>query len=230
MSSAPQGYNKATRMVGGRVLTYQPSAPVYGSSRWAAAQKGRVASRETGYVDLAGGAYVMDTTGSVTLLNAIAQGASVNQRVGKKVMLKSLQFRGNISNNSAATVNDVAFMIVYDKRPTGSLPAVTDILVSASATSLNNDANSGRFKILKRWDEVLIGNATAPANYTEAMFKNCEFYLPLKGLPTTFKAAGTGAIGDIEDGALYLVTVGVIATGTGAALMQGSFRTRFIDI
>jgi len=187
-------------------------------------------TRETGFVDISAATYAMDTTGSVTLLNTIAQGASVNQRVGKKVVLKSLQFRGNLQNGSTATVNDVAFMIVYDKRPTGALPTITDILASATAFSMNNDANSGRFSILKRHDDVLLGNATAAANYTDEMYKSCDFFLSLKDRPTTFKAAGTGAIGDIEEGALYLVTIGIVAAGTAAASLQGAFRTRFLDV
>jgi hypothetical protein len=186
--------------------------------------------RELGYVDVTTAGYAMDTTGSVTQLNVVAQGAGVTQRVGKKIVLKGLQARGNMSNNSAATVNDVAFMIVYDKRPTGALPAVTDILTAASAFAMNNDANSGRFKILKRVDDVLVGNASAAASYLDGMYKPCDFYLDLKNLQTTFKAAGTGAIGDVEEGALYLVTVGSTAAGTGAAGLQIAFRLRFMDV
>jgi len=186
--------------------------------------------RETGYVDVAAADYVLDTTGSVTLLNTVPQGTSVNQRVGKKVVLKSLQCRGNLQNGSTANSNDVAFMIVYDKRPTGALPAVTDILTSATSTSMNNDANSGRFTVLKRCDEVLIGNLTAAANYTEAAVKSADFFLPLKGIATTYKAAGTGVIADIEQGALYLVTVGQVAAGTAAAAMRVGFRLRFMDV
>lgn len=187
-----------------------------------------VASRETGFVDLATASYACDTTGTVTLIATIAQGASVNQRVGKKVVLKSLQGRGFMFNGSTATVNDVAFLIVYDKRPTGSLPAVTDILVAATSNAMNNDANSGRFKILKRCDALLAGipatsNGVGPA-------ESVDFYMKLNGLQEVFKAAGTGAIGDIEEGAMYLVTVGNVAAGTAAATLQIGLRTRFIDV
>lgn len=200
----------------------------YGQSSPMGLNRRGVASRETGYVDLAVANYAADTTGTVTLIATIAQGASVNQRVGKKVLLKSLQGRGQIYNGTTATINDVAFLIVYDKRPTGALPAVTDILVSAASVSFNNDVNSGRFKILKRVDLMLSGipsttNGDGPAD-------SGDFYLNLKGLPAVFKAAGTGAIGDIEEGALYLVTVGSQAAGTAAAVVQLAFRTRFLDV
>lgn len=185
-------------------------------------------SKDTGYVDLAVAQRAFDTTGSIVLLATIAQGASVNQRIGKKVVLKSLQMRGSSFSNSMTTVADAAYMIVYDKRPTGTLPSITDILVTASSSSFNNDNNSGRFRILKRVDRQFIGNSTTPATGQEANTE--DFWLDLKGLPVVFKAAGTGAIGDIEEGALYLVTVGNVATGNTAATLSSGFRTRFIDM
>lgn len=186
-------------------------------------------SRELGYVDVVAASYNMDTTGHVVLLNTIAQGAGVTQRVGKKVSLKGLQCRGQMKALTACDTVKVAYMIVYDKRPTGALPAVTDILVSASSLALNNDANSGRFRILKRCDAIITGNETASANVTDTTAIDDTWYLDLKGLPTVYKAAATGAIGDIEEGALYLVTVGSEA-GTAAGSLNAGYRTRFVDV
>lgn len=204
------------------------SSSRYNRSMSSRLQRAPGVQRESGYVDLALASYGLDTTGSVTLLATVAQGAGVTQRVGKKIMLKSLQCRGTMNARTAAVANDIAFMIVYDKRPTGALPTITDILVTANSSAFNNDANSGRFRILKRVDDVLIGNTTTPATGQEE--KDASFYLDLKGLPTVFKAAATGAIGDIEEGALYLVTVGDNAAGTSAAYLSAGFRTRFIDV
>lgn len=190
----------------------------------------RAYAKEKGFVDTNLAAYACDTTGSVTLLNTVAQGASVNQRVGKKIVMKGLQCRGYINNGTTASVNDIAVLIVYDKRPTGALPAVSDILVSANANSLNNDANAGRFRILKRVDDVLCGNAAAAASYLDSMYKPMDWWLDLKSSPVVYKAAATGAIGDIEEGALYLVTVGNTAAGTAAANLSAAFRLRFLDV
>lgn len=187
-----------------------------------------VASRETGYVDLAAAAYAADTTGSCTLIATVAQGASVNQRVGKKILWKSMQIRGQVITGATCTVAGAAYLVVYDKRPTGSLPAITDILVTANSNSFNNDANSGRFKILRRVDCELSGNSTTPATGNEV--KDINLYLDLKGLNGVFKAAATGAIGDIEEGALYFVTVGDTAAGATAISIQAGFRTRFVDV
>lgn len=207
-----------------RAMKAKAPARAMVSSRFARAV---AQAKETGYVDLAQN-YDFDTTGDIFLLNTIAQGTSVNQRVGKKVMMKSLQLRGYVFNNSAALYNDCALLVVYDRRPTGSLPAITDILVSANAISLNNDNNSGRFKILKRCDFELVG-APSVTTGTEASAATADFYLSLRDLPTVYKSAATGAIADIEEGALYLVTVGINAAGTSAAAGVLNCRVRFYD-
>lgn len=184
-------------------------------------------TKNSGYVDVASATYALDSTGSVTLLNAVAQGAAVTQRIGKKILMTSIQMRGKITNNSAAITNDIAYMIVYDKRPRGSLPAITDILNSVSPNAFNNDNNAGRFKILKRVNEVLAG--TPATTLGDGTIRGADWYLKMN-LPVTYQAAGTGAIGDIEEGALYLVTVGSSAAGTTAAQLTCGTRVRFTDI
>lgn len=183
--------------------------------------------KESGYVDTVAANYPLDSTGSVTLLNTVPNNTTVSSRVGKKILGKGLQMRGNIRNGSTATTNDIAYMIVYDKRPTGSLPTVNTILVSASPHALNNDANAGRFRILFRHDNVLSGETTTAVN--SACIKSADNYVVMKDLPTVYKALGTGAIDDIEEGALYLVTVGNVVAGTAAATLTAGFRYRFVD-
>lgn len=185
-----------------------------------------IANKETGFVDLASANYAYDTTGTITLLATVPQGASVNQRVGKKIRWKSIQCRGINFANTSAVFNDCAMLIVYDKRPTGQLPAITDVLNTVSSRSFNNDANSGRFVILKRHDFNLVGSSTTP---TEASTCDADFFLKIDR-DVEFAAAGTGAIADISLGALYLITVGQNAAGATAASALLGFRTRFIDM
>jgi len=185
------------------------------------------ASKETGFVDVAAASYAMDNAGTITHLSVIPQGASVSERVGKKVILKSLQFRGYVSNLTTAVFNDCAILIVYDRRPTGVLPAVTDVLNTSSALSMNNDANSGRFQIVRRFDFELIGNATL---LTEGSAKSADYFVDLKSKPWVAKALGTGVIADVEEGALYAITVGVAAPGQTAAQLTGGYRLRFVDV
>lgn len=193
-----------------------------------AGQLVRQAPQEVNFVDLGVGNYAMDTTGTVTLINTIPQGASQNQRIGKRCYLKSLLIRGFAFANTTGVINDVVHMIIYDKRPTGSLPAITDILTSTNSVSFMNDTNTNRFEVIRRSDNILIGSSTAPmATGREAL--TVDQFIPLKKRPMIFAAAGTGAIGDIEEGALYLVTVGNNPPGTTAATLSVAFRTRFTE-
>ncbi len=199
-----------------------------------ALKKGRVAGRErhhfqheTGHVDLAGAIYALNTTGSVTLLNTVATGASSEQRVGKRILMKSLTFRGNSQSDSTTTFGEGAFMVVYDKKPGAAAPAITDILDSIAPSSMNNDDTTERFRILKRVNRVFIG-AKGSANPKSAYVEN--FWLDLRDLPTIYKSVGTGAIGDIETGALWLISVGSVAAGTADSNLVGAFRLRYMDI
>lgn len=191
-----------------------------------------MARKEVNYVDLASAVYAFNTTGSITLIATIAQGAGIQQRVGKRVQLKSIEGRGLVTSDSTATVAGGRMLIVYDKRPTGALPAITDILGSINYYAFNNDDNSGRFLILKNQPFVCTGNNTTAGQINDSSMQVADFYLKLtkKQLMTTYKAVGTGAIGDIEMGALYLVTVGNVVAGTADCNVTIGFRTRFFDI
>lgn len=188
------------------------------------------ASKETGFVDLAVANYPFNTTGTCTLIATVGQGASVNQRVGKKIMWKGMQIRGQISADSTTTTAAAVLIIVYDRRPVAAVPAITDVLVSADTNAFNNDANSGRFKILKRISYSLCGNNTTAGQNNDTSLHYVDEYLKLRGLPCVFKAAGTGAMGDIEQGAIYAITVGNVAAGTNDAQGILSYRTRFVDV
>lgn len=183
---------------------------------------------ENKYVDLGQATYTMNTTGSITLLATIPSGVTVTSRVGKKVLLKSLQFRGTVFANAAGLINDVAFMIVYDRRPQAALPAITDILTGTTSSSMANDDNTSRFTILKRSNFCLSGNSGTAGQQTGTTIMDADFFLPILKI-CNFNALGTGAIDDIDEGALYLVTLGGVAAGTAAASMSGIFRTRFSE-
>ena len=173
--------------------------------------------------------YVLDTTGSVTLLNTVAQGAAVTQRVGKKIVMKGLQCRGNLQNGSTANSNDVAFMIVYDKRPTGALRPFRHPRLGFVVGD-EQRRQHGSFQHPEASRRHPDRKPDCSGQLTEATVKSCDWWLDLTSKPVVYKAAGTGAIGDIEEGALYLVTVGQVAAGTAAAAMRVAFRLRFLDV
>lgn len=168
----------------------------------------------------------MDNSGQVILIATIPQGASVNQRIGKRIVLRSLLMRGLSLAGTTGTVADGGFLIVYDMKPTGAIPAISDILVSP-LNSFMNDNNTSRFRVLRRVDNVYIGNQLTPTTGGEAY--NIDEYLKINR-PMIFESAGTGAIGDIDTGALYLVTYGNRPAGSAAPQLGLAFRTRFTEM
>lgn len=185
-------------------------------------------SKPTGYVDLAVGTYAMNTTGSITLIATVAQGTTVNQRVGKKIRWNSIQIRGYVASDTATVQCNGALIIVYDKRPTGALPAITDVLVSANQNSFNNDDNASRFQILRRWDWAFAGNSTTAGQQTDSTVRAINEYIKVNK-PCVYKTGTTGVISQIEQGALYAITVGNVAAGTGDANAGVGYRVRFTD-
>lgn len=194
-----------------------------------------------GHVDLDSLTMAFDTTGSVEHVNIIPQGAGINNRTEDSVELIGLQIRGRVANNLTAKQNDCALLLVYDKKPTGALPAVTDILKSVSPTSLNNQANKTRFRILRRWDWNLLGNvtvtvaadagpparATTYGNLTSLTSITFDQYVSLKGLKAKYNGA-TGVVGAMTEGALYLISVGHSASPDGSTGALAT-RCRFLD-
>lgn len=189
----------------------------------------RRVGQEVNFVDTAVISYNMNTTGTIALLATIAQGAAQTQRIGRKILLKSIQVRGVVTADSTTLTTKGTWFIVYDKRPTGSLPAITDILVTANSRSMTNSVNVGRFQIICRKDYSIVGNNTTAGQQDSKCHYSVEKFIKLNKR-MTFKDAGTGVIGDIEQGALYIVSVGDVAAGTADAAAVLGFRTRYYDI
>lgn len=189
--------------------------------------KFRQPAGELKYVDLATATYALNTTGSVTLIPVIPEGTDQTERIGRRVHLKSVQFRGYAVSNATTLVTYGRMLVVWDRQPNKALAALTDILLSASSFAYSNLDNSDRFVTLVNKSIVLAGNGTTAGQQTERSMVDCSFY---RRLDHTMKFSGVdGTIGDINSGALLLVTVGSTVAGTADGDLTGSFRVRFLD-
>jgi len=219
--------NRAVQQVAGRGKTVRlgNNAMIMNVPNYQPALR-RATPQEVNYVDLAG-TQNMHTTGSLQLLATIPQGASVSQRIGKRAYYKSLMIRAFITAGTTNTVNTPVLMIVYDKRPTGALPAITDIIQTVTPNSMMNDNNTGRFEVIRRKQFEQAGNSTTPQTGQERIIY--EDFVRMNKRPITFESAGTGSIGDIDSGALYLIMFSTNPTGTTASQCEFNIRTRFTE-
>jgi len=170
---------------------------------------------------------IPSATGSVTLINGVAQGTDVNNRIGRKFLMKSLLWRFRIGVNPAANSlgNIVRLLIVYDAQTNGALPAVTDILSAADVLAPMNLNNRDRFKIIcdKWWNS----NAYALSG---GDIDNGEFCPPMdkfyKKLNLEVQNSGTAnTIGSIATGAVYALLIAENAS----AVAELATRIRYTD-
>lgn len=190
--------------------------------------------------DTAVAAYAVNTTGLVGNICLPVVGADFNQRVGRKILIKSVYIRGRIAlaaSDANALIDAPSqlgrIILLWDKQPNGALPSVSDILTSATATAQFNINSRDRFKILKdkQWAFGYYNRSTT-ATQTYAVADNVCF--PIKiykklNLETIFNGSA-GTIADISSGSLVLFFIGTEASGTNqGAQATISIRVRYKD-
>lgn len=234
----PPGKRMVVRRVGwggGRpthpaLLTRPTMAPVY-----------RPSAVERKVNDLTTATYQVNTTGSFTLLANPTLGSDFNNRIGRKVILKSVYIRGRVLTETASagveavvSAQQGRMIIFIDMQPNGAAPAVTDLLVEATPSSQLNLNNRDRFRIVSDsqyvFDPYYFNSSTATQTYssTANQIKNVKKYKKLN-LEMIFNGVNGGTIADITSGALYMFWIGskaASATDINAIL---STRVRYMD-
>lgn len=156
-----------------------------------------------------------------TEINCIPQGATVANRIGNKVVVKSIHLKASIVNQVLANASAARIAIIYDKQPNGAFPAITDILIDQPLGAANtysglNIANKSRFTMLR--DQFFNLDAA------QGQIHTINWYI--KGRWEVEYGANAGNIGDFRTGAIYLF--GIYA-GSVINLNVGSARIRYYD-
>lgn len=170
------------------------------------------------------------TAGAITLINGVAQGTDFTNRIGRKILMKSIlqnwMLYPNSSTNMAAG-DVVRVMTIYDNQPnSGSTPAVTDVLVTADVNSPLNLNNRDRFQVLldKRFPmggaQYSVGSLStgSPLMRHKSTYKKCLKDVIFSGTGST--------LGSIQTGALYYLT---ISKTNNATTLDSYHRVRFSD-
>lgn len=169
--------------------------------------------------DLGPAALAYSTTGTITLLNGVAQGLDNGQRIGRKFNVRSILVRGFASVGSTPTASCIRHMLVYDKQTNGVLPVITDILNTVSMLGCNNLDNRDRFVILA--DKTSYLEAAGRSQIPIKMFLKTNLEVINSGVAST--------IASINTGSLYLITIGQLAAGVTAPTLSVLIRVRFQD-
>lgn len=206
------GRNKTTRqtiITTGRRMGGVPLAPL-ATRGFYGAYRGRTRP-ELKFVDATSQNIAVTTSWSVVLINGILQGTDYNQRIGRKVMLKSVLFNGN--HFPGATVGTDAaqgcysrFVIVYDSQPNSAatVPVGTDIFATNDPNTALNLNNRDRFKVLidvrkqigsfKYTTGVKSLMTGSPPNAYWNKYKKINLEQIFSGTAATIGSIGTGAL------------------------------------
>jgi len=193
----------------------------------------------------------ISTTPTFALLNGVQEGASFYNRIGRKVMMRSLHLTGFVAPITPAlgvgAPEYLRIMVVYDRQPGYNtagpgFPAIADLLLNydnAGATTTNslsflNMNNSERFIMLRDIRISIPDNGGGDASnqiidYTINRVNINEF-IRLNNLETHYKSTtNPAAIGDLSTGALYLVTYGNQLVAAAEYQVFAQARLRFHD-
>lgn len=204
-----------------------PAAQPARSGGWGAAQRSRP---EIKFNDVAAASYACDTTGTVTLLNGVSTGTDYNNRVGRVADYTAVQIRGSLSPQDLSTSTTVArVMVVWDADPNGGTPSITDFLTASTSLAFNNLNNRERFKVLID-EQHAVGAVTNTATQALSLAPSVvsiNRYVRIPKVRTVYSGTGATAA-NIQNGAIWLVTIGDQAAGSGA-IFSGAARVRFTD-
>lgn len=151
-----------------------------------------------------------NTTGAITLLNGIAPGTDIDQRLGRAVIMDELQLILTDNVTAGSGIDQYhRLMLVLDRQPNGAALAILDVLDVVATNSHPNLANRSRFLILK--DELHPLNAAAEPG----SFRSYRWQFPLR-TRITFNAGVAGTVADIATNSLYFICIGSAVAGVTA--------------
>lgn len=242
----PSANYKAARMVGGKVLRYNPSRPVAGSSRYRSQILRSTGELKGCDVAVNTGALVTVTTNTnadIFGVNFIQPGNGSWNRVGRKITMTSLRIVGavNLVAPAATAAGGIFRMVVfYDKQPnSAATPAWNEIFGSTTQDGTEAAVSAlaplrydvmDRFVVLrdKRWE----GNNMASGTTSMTCQFNIDEYIKLPNLTTVYSGQSNPCtIADIATGALYVAFRGGSIAGMTAFGVTGSLaRLRYSDL
>lgn len=191
----------------------------------------------------------LDSTGQGLQALMIQQGSGEFQRIGNRVLLKSLRIRLNIVQTAQQCLqrNFIRIMVLYDRSPQGNYPATSLILANineAGTTSAfdwtaNINANQLERYVVLMDERHAVGpwqtttNVTVNPNTTgpDDSLQYCiDRYIKLRNLEQVYStSASPMTIAAQQIGALYIFGMGSEAANAAPYFAYGTCRVRFYD-
>lgn len=200
--------------------------------------KSRRSSRapELKYWDVPYADYQFDATAEVPVINAgnnsgqlclIPADTSASGRIGRRIVLKSIQWKMAVNMPATAIRDEVHWYIVQDTQCNGAAATYADVFEGAVAgLGLRNMANSARFRILHHWSGTLQSGAGVTGAFTGDT-KYCTGYLKLN-IPIEYGEGPGGGLSDQKSNNVFILA-GDTLLQDDVTTMTGAFRLRYSD-
>ncbi len=189
-------------------------------------------------MDLAPADYSLGIIGNTDSVVKIGQGLTESTRIGRKCVIRSIGWRGDIildgsAGGGAAVGTTPRLMLVQDTQCNGAAPTVSGIggvLESADWRSFNNLSNKGRYKVLMDRSFNLViraGAGDGAANDYSGervgftFFKRCNIPLEFSGV------ANPAAITELRTNNIFPLLI--LNNASTLTQLQSKFRFRFSD-
>jgi len=159
-----------------------------------------------------------------SLTSGIAEGAAIAQRIGAKILVKSIDLEMNITTSPGGSIalSTGCFLdvfVVWDKQPDGATPTAGSVLVAATTNmTFGNVNNLERFVVLRRKSFVF--------DETQGMNAIYRDHIPFQ-LATRFGDATAAP----QTNDIYVMAVSPNAVGAGNTTANIAYvsRCKFTD-
>lgn len=164
----------------------------------------------------------------------IPQGTTESERIGRRVTVKNIHWKYNITFPAIATASapealTVRVIVYLDKQTNGAAATITGILETDNYQSFNNLSNTSRFRILMdRVHTIRVsgGAGDGAANDFAGLALNAEWHKSCN-IPIEYdNSFTTGVITTMRSN-----NIGVLLLGKGTAgVFDSKMRIRFSDV
>jgi len=168
-------------------------------------------------------ASVSQVTGALN--RGLAQGTNANQRIGQRIVIKSIQVKGTVTLPAGGTDTDLwDCWLIQDSQANGAGAAIADFFQAGGnlRDQLREMANGQRFKVLKHWAIDLNADAGVAAAFGGDI-QHFECFLKCN-IPIVYNGAA-GGIAEIRSNNLLMI----YGSSAGVATAAGNARIRFTD-
>ncbi len=160
----------------------------------------------------------------ITLLNGMQQGVTGSSRIGRRVQMKEIELRGQITADASSIDTVVRVVVVYDADVQATTIEYVDLFDDAQAfLAQRKTIYMSRFRVLfDQTYHMRAQNAANTASLPIAWKKRIN-------LPIAFNDSSGGTVGDIESGVVYLISWGSALAAVVNPKSEFSSRISYTD-